>query len=255
MKYVRLMREGTPTWGVLEGETVRTLSKAPFEELAYDGKSLPLKDCKLLAPCEPTKLVCIGRNYYDHIAELRHMIDTSGTPEQPTLFLKGPNCLNHPEGTVHAPAFVTRLDYEGELAVVIKKRAKDVKEEDFADYVLGYTCMNDVTARDIQKSDGQWARGKSMDGFAPIGPVVTDELDPANADIETRLNGAVVQKSNTGFFITGVAKIIAFITASMTLEPGDVIATGTPAGVGPMKPGDVVEVEIKGVGTLRTHIV
>lgn len=255
MKYVRLLRGDSPVWGVLEGETVRTLSKPPYEELAYDGESLPLKDCKLLAPCEPTKLVCIGRNYYDHIAELRSMIDGSGTPEQPTLFLKGVNCLNHPEGEVHAPEFVTRLDYEGELGVVIKKRAKNVKEEDFADYVLGYTCLNDVTARDIQKADGQWARGKSMDGFAPIGPIVTDEIDPADADIETRLNGKVVQKSNTSLFITNVAKIMAFITASMTLEPGDVIATGTPAGVGPMKSGDVVEVEIKGVGVLRTHIV
>lgn len=254
MKYVRLLQDGSPVWGVLEGESVRTLAKAPYEELAFDGKSLELKDCKLLAPCEPTKLVCIGRNYYDHIAELRSMVDGSGTPEQPTLFLKGLNCLNHPEGHVSAPEFVTRLDYEGELGVVIKKRAKNVKEKDFADYVLGYTCLNDVTARDIQKADGQWASGKSMDGFAPIGPLVTDELDPANADIETRLNGKVVQKSNTSLFITSVAKIIEFITASMTLEPGDIIATGTPAGVGPMRPGDVVEVEVKGVGVLRTYI-
>lgn len=254
MKYVRLMREGAPVWGILEGESIRTLSKPPYEELSYDGKVLELKDCKLLAPCEPTKLVCIGRNYYEHIAELRSMEDSSGTPEQPTLFLKGLNCLNHPEGHVQTPEFVTRLDYEGELGVVIKKRAKNVKAEDFADYVLGYTCLNDVTARDIQKADGQWARGKSMDGFAPIGPLVTDEIDPANADIETRLNGKVVQKSNTSLFITSVAKIVEFITASMTLEPGDVIATGTPAGVGPMKSGDVVEVEVKGVGVLRTHI-
>ena len=254
MKYVRVLREGGPVWGVLEGERVHTLSKAPYKELAYDGKHLDLKDCTLLAPCEPTKLVCIGRNYYDHISELRDMVDGAGTPEQPTLFLKGLNCLNHPEGHVGAPEFVTRLDYEGELGVVIKKRAKNVKAADFADYVLGYTCLNDVTARDIQKADGQWARGKSMDGFAPIGPLVTDEIDPANADIETRLNGRVVQKSNTSLFITGVAKIMEFITAAMTLEPGDVIATGTPAGVGPMKCGDVVEVEIKGVGVLRTYI-
>ena len=134
MKYVRLLRDGSPVWGVLERESVRTLAKAPYEELAFDGKSLELKDCKLLAPCEPTKLVCIGRNYYDHIAELRSMVDGSGTPEQPTLFLKGLNCLNHPEGHVSAPEFVTRLDYEGELGVVIKKRAKNVKEKDFADY-------------------------------------------------------------------------------------------------------------------------
>ena len=124
MKYVRVLREGGHVWGVLEGERVHTLSKAPYKELAYDGKHLDLKDCTLLAPCEPTKLVCIGRNYYDHISELRDMVDGSGTPEQPTLFLKGLNCLNHPEGHVGAPEFVTRLDYEGELGVVIKKRAE-----------------------------------------------------------------------------------------------------------------------------------
>lgn len=255
MKYVRILRENVPTWGVLEGETVRTLAKAPYEELVYDGGCAALAECTLLAPCEPTKLVCIGKNYYDHIREMREMADASNNPERPTIFLKGPNCVNHPGGTVHAPAFVGRLDYEGELGVVIKKRAKDVSEAEALDYVLGYTCFNDVTARDVQKSDGQWARGKSMDGFAPMGPIVTDEIDPAHVAIETRLNGAVAQKSNTELLITGVARMIAFITASMTLEPGDVIATGTPAGVGPMVPGDVVEVEVEGVGVLRSQVV
>ena len=255
MKYVRLLRDGSPVWGVLERESVRTLAKAPYEELAFDGKSLELKDCKLLAPCEPTKLVCIGRNYYDHIAELRSMVDGSGTPEQPTLFLKGLNCLNHPEGHVSAPEFVTRLDYEGELGVVIKKRAKNVKEKDFADYVLGYTCLLDATARDVQRHDGQWTRGKSMDGFCPIGPWVTDEVDPAGLKLTTRLNGQVVQWGDTADFITPVPQLLEFITASMTLEPGDVIATGTPAGVGPMIPGDVVEVEIEGIGTLKNHVI
>lgn len=255
MKYVRLLRDDSPVWGVLEGESVRTLTKAPYEELAFDGKSLELKDCKLLAPCEPTKLVCIGRNYYDHIAELRSMIDGSGTPEQPTLFLKGLNCLNHPEGHVSAPEFVTRLDYEGELGVVIKKRAKNVKAEDFADYVLGYTCLNDVTARDVQRHDGQWTRGKSMDGFCPVGPFVVDDVDPSALKVETRLNGKVVQQGSTSDFITRVGKLIEFITAAMTLEPGDVVATGTPAGVGPMIPGDVVEVDVEGVGVLKNQVI
>ena len=137
----------------------------------------------------------------------------------------------------------------------MKRRAKDVPAEKAMDYILGFTCLNDVTARDVQKADGQWARGKNMDGFAPLGPVVTDEVDPGSLDICTRLNGEVVQQSNTQLLITGVREIIAFITASMTLEPGDVVATGTPAGVGPMKPGDTVEVEIQGIGVLRSRVV
>lgn len=250
MKFVRILRENTPIWGVVEGEKVRTLSAPPFEGISYDGECLPLRDCRLLAPCEPTKMVCVGKNYFDHVKEFGGPV-----PEKPILFIKALNTLNHPEGEVHAPDFVERLDYEGELALVVKKRAKDVKAEDFADYILGYTCLNDVTARDVQYGDGQWTRGKGMDGFAPVGPLVTDEIDGDHANIETRLNGKTVQKANTELFMTKLPELFAFITASMTLEPGDVVTTGTPAGVGPMKPGDVVEVEIEGIGILRNHIV
>ena len=169
--------------------------------------------------------------------------------------MKGPNTLNRPEGAIHAPDFVAQLDYEGELGVVIRQRAKDVKAKDFTDYVLGYTCLIDATARDVQRHDGQWTRGKSMDGFCPVGPFVVDDVDPASLKVETRLNGKVVQQGNTADFITPVGKLIEFITASMTLEPGDVVATGTPAGVGPMIPGDVVEVEIEGVGILKNHVI
>jgi len=250
MKFVRILRDSVPVWGILEAETVRTLSQPPYEAISYDGKSLPLKDCTLLAPCEPTKIVCVGKNYFDHVKEFDGTV-----PEQPILFLKGPNTLNDPEGTVHAPGFVTRLDYEGELALVIKKQAKDIKAESFADYILGYTCLNDVTARDVQRADGQWTRGKGMDGFAPVGPLVTDELDAAHADIMTWLNGREVQRGNTSQFMYGLGELMAFITAAMTLEPGDVVTTGTPAGVGPMVPGDTVEVEVSGIGVLRSHIV
>lgn len=250
MKYVRILRDETPVWGVLQGDTVRTLTCPPYEGVCYDGGSLPLSACTLLAPCEATKIVCVGKNYYDHAMEMGEEV-----PAQPLLFLKAPNTINHPEGTVHAPDFVQRLDYEGELAVVVRRRAKDVKAEDFADYVLGYTCLNDVTARDIQKGDGQWSRGKSMDGFAPMGPLVTDEVNPADLGVETRLNGTVVQSGRTSQFITPLGELFAFITASMTLEPGDVVATGTPAGIGPMKPGDTVEVEIEGIGVLRSRVV
>ncbi|OUQ59431.1 2-hydroxyhepta-2,4-diene-1,7-dioate isomerase [Flavonifractor sp. An112] len=250
MRYVKLLRDGKGVWGVLQGDLVRTLTKPPFEELCYDGASLPLEACRLVAPCEATKIVCVGKNYYDHAVEMGE-----GVPDKPILFLKAPNTLNHPEGSVHAPGFVERLDYEGELAFVIRRRAKDVKAENFADYILGYTCLNDVTARDVQKGDGQWTRGKSMDGFAPIGPVVTDEVDPAALAIETRLNGVVVQQGNTSQFMTAVPQLLEFITASMTLEPGDVVTTGTPAGIGPMAPGDTVEVTVQGIGTLRNHII
>ncbi len=250
MRYVRVELPDGPRWGVVRGEDVLTLANAPYEGIEYDGGSLPLADCKLLAPCEPTKIVCVGKNYADHAREMG-----AEPPGFPVLFLKAPNTLNRPEGAVHGPAFVQRLDYEGELAVVIRRRAKDVKAKDFADYVLGYTCLNDVTARDVQRHDGQWTRGKSMDGFCPVGPWVTDEADPSGLKVETRLNGKPVQTGNTADFITAVPELVEFITASMTLEPGDVIATGTPAGIGPMVPGDTVEVDIEGIGVLVNHVI
>ena len=255
MKYVKVERDGRPVWGVLKEDVVFTMEGTPYDGIHYDGGSLPFEGCRLLAPCDATKIVCIGKNYYDHIEEMKSLFDGSGTPNQPTLFLKAPNALNAHLGDVHAPDYVGRLDYEGELAVVIKKRAKDVPAERVQDYILGVTCLNDVTARDVQKGDGQWTRGKNMDGFAPVGPIVTDEVDYSRAAIRTRLNGRVVQEGSTELLITGVDEMIAFITAAMTLEPGDVVTTGTPSGVGAMKPGDVVEVEIDGVGVLRNQIV
>lgn len=250
MKYVRIDRLGSPCWGVVKGEDVLTLSKPPYEEIEYDGGKLPLCQCRLLGPCEPTKIVCVGKNYVEHAREMG-----AEPPGFPVLFIKAPNTLNQQDGAVHAPDFVTRLDFEGELGIVICRRAKNVKVKNFADYVLGYTCLNDITARDIQKHDGQWSRGKSMDGFCPVGPWVVDELDPSSLKLETRLNGKTVQQGNTADFITPIPQLLEFITASMTLEPGDVVATGTPVGVGPMIPGDTVEVEIEGLGILRNQII
>ncbi len=250
MKYVRIECPDGPCWGIIKGEDVLTLSKPPYEELEYDGGRLPLSQCRLLAPCEPTKIVCVGKNYAEHAKELG-----GDPPGFPVLFLKGPNTLNRPEGAVHAPDFVGRLDYEGELALVIKRRAKDVKGDHFSDCVLGYTCLNDVTARDVQQHDGQWTRGKSMDGFCPVGPWVTDEVDPAALNLVTRLNGKTVQQGSTAELITSISQLLEFITAAMTLEPGDVVATGTPAGIGPMIPGDVVEVEIEGIGSLKNQVI
>ena len=249
MKYVRVQVQDKICWGVLEGETVFTLVRAPYEGIERDGNSVPLRECTLLAPCQPTKIVLVGKNYYDHAVEMNE-----GIPTHPILFMKGPNAVNDPEGKIHAPAFVERLDYEGELAIVIGKRAKNLIPENARDYIFGFTCLNDITARDVQKGDGQWTRGKAMDGFAPIGPWITDETDGTDLQLETRLNGAVVQSSRTSMFMTGIPEMLAFITAAMTLEPGDVVATGTPAGIGPMKSGDVVEVEIESVGILRNYI-
>jgi 2-keto-4-pentenoate hydratase/2-oxohepta-3-ene-1,7-dioic acid hydratase in catechol pathway len=250
VKYVRVEWQGNAYWGVAKDDEVHILTKPPHDGLEYDGQVLPLGQCRLLAPCQPTKIVCVGKNYAEHAREMG-----GEAPGFPVLFLKGVNTLNRHHGAVHAPDFVERLDYEGELGVVIRRRAKNVKAKDYADYVLGYTCLNDVTARDVQQHDGQWTRGKSMDGFCPIGPWAVDELDPSALSLETRLNGQVVQQGNTADFITPIPMLLEFITASMTLEPGDVVATGTPAGIGPMVPGDTVEVEIEGIGVLRTQVI
>ncbi len=249
MIYLRVLFEGEEHWAVQEGDSARLLRTVPYEVLAYDGRCVPLSQCKLLAPAQPSKIVCVGKNYHDHAMEMGGFV-----PKQPILFLKGPNTLNHPEHPISAPDFVTRLDHECELAFVVKKRAKNVKAEDFADYVLGYTCLNDVTARDIQSLDGQWTRAKSMDGFCPVGPVLTDEVDPSALNITTRLNGEVKQQGNTCDFLHPMGELFAFITASMTLEAGDLVTTGTPAGIGPMEKGDVVEVEVEGIGILRNFV-
>jgi 2-keto-4-pentenoate hydratase/2-oxohepta-3-ene-1,7-dioic acid hydratase in catechol pathway len=250
MKYVRILREKGPAWGVVQEDRVFTLSEAPYEKLSYDGDSEPLSRCSLLAPCEPTKIVCVGKNYYDHVMEMGGQV-----PETPILFLKGLNCVNRPDGEIHAPDFVKRLDYEGELAFVIRKRAKNVSAQNALEYILGYTCLNDVTARDIQARDGQWTRAKSMDGFAPVGPWITDQLNPEDLKLETRLNGKTVQSTRTSRFMTKIPGLVEFITACITLEAGDVVATGTPSGIGPMVPGDVVEVEVEGIGILRSRVV
>ena len=252
MKYVRAERLGRIRWGVLDGEVIHTLKYPPYagETEYYDGKTWERKNCRLLAPCEPGKIVCLGKNYYDHAMEMGE-----GVPETPILFMKTPNCVNDPEGELHAPDFVGRLDYEGELAFLIKRRAKNVSPAEAWSYILGFTCLNDVTARDIQKGDGQWTHGKCMDGFAPVGPLVTDEVDPTDLKLETRLNGKTVQSSRTSLFMTKIPEMLSFITAAMTLEPGDIVTTGTPAGVGPMKPGDTVEVEVEGIGVLRNRVI
>lgn len=250
MRFVRVAHEGTPEWGVLEDGFVRLIDRAPYEKWCYAGYEIKEHKAKLLAPCEPTKIVCVGKNYYDHAVEM-----AEGIPETPILFLKPTTTINNPEGFIEYPASSNRVDYEGELAIVIGKKAKMVKAKDAMNYIFGYTCLNDVTARDIQKSDGQWTRGKGYDGFAPVGPCVVTDIDCGDLKIETKVNGVTCQSSRTSMFMWKIPALIEFISECMTLNPGDIISTGTPAGIGGMKIGDVVEVYIENIGVLRNTIV
>jgi len=211
--------------------------------------SAPPDGAVLLPPCVPTKIVCIGRNYAEHAKELGNE-----APAEPIIFLKPPSALLAPFGTIVRPAISQRVDHEGELAIVIGKRAKDVKAARWRDYVRGFACANDVTARDLQKKDVQFTRGKSFDTFAPIGPCIETELDVAALSLQTRVNGEIRQNGNTRDMVFPCDFLIEFITTVMTLEPGDVILTGTPSGVGPLAAGDSVEVEIEGIGVLRNAV-
>jgi 2-keto-4-pentenoate hydratase/2-oxohepta-3-ene-1,7-dioic acid hydratase in catechol pathway len=234
--------------------------KAPEEDLAVrsfaddDFEPRPLADLHLLAPVHPSKIVCVGRNYREHAAELGNEV-----PKEPLLFFKPPSSLLDPNGIVRMPALSSRVDYEGELGIVIGRRCRNLgPTEDVRPYIRGYVCVNDVTARDIQKSDGQWTRGKGFDTFCPVGPIVSSAIDPASSDpvkITTRLNGIVKQQGSTADLIFPIAHLLRYITATMTLEPGDLIPTGTPAGVGPVQSGDHVQVEVDGLSILENRFV
>jgi len=250
VKYIRVKKGQDVFWAVLSGDKVNVLKNAPYFGINYSGQVLSLSEVTLLAPCEPSKIVAVGQNYRDHVLELGHEI-----PDHPIIFIKPPTAVNDPEGKIMLPDTSKRVDYEGELAFVIKKDAYRVKRESAFDFVFAYTCLNDVTARDLQSLDGQWSRAKSFDSFSPIGPCLVDGLDPLNLKVETRLNGELKQSSRTGEFIFDIPCLIEFITDCMTLKAGDVVTTGTPMGVGPMKSGDVVEVEIEGIGVLKNHAV
>ena len=260
MKYCRFQTEAGPQYGevVSRGGALwieRLLP--PFEEDPWATLSgepfvpVPLEAVRILAPVVPRKIVCIGRNYRDHAAELGNDV-----PKEPLLFLKAPSAVIGPEEAIRIPSQSQRVDFEGELAVVIGKTASRIgADEDVKPYIRGYTIVNDVTARDLQKSDGQWSRAKGFDTFCPIGPLVTDEIDPAaGLTVETRLNGDVKQHGSTRDLIFPIDALLRHITAAMTLYPGDVIPTGTPAGVAPMKSGDRVEVTIEGIGTLANPV-
>lgn len=264
MKYCRFQLHDQPHYGLVESvagvEQITRLLLSPPELASESLEDVPTKrmdhlalaEAALLAPVRPSKIVCVGRNYREHAAELGNEV-----PAEPLIFLKPPSSLLAPGGHVRRPSISGRVDYEGELGVVIAKECYQLRpDEDVRPYILGYTSVNDVTARDLQSKDGQWTRAKGFDTFCPVGPLVTDEIDPwAGIGMETRVNGTIRQQGNTRDFIFPLDVVIRFISQVMTLMPGDLIPTGTPKGVGPVLAGETMEVIVEGVGTLRNPVV
>jgi len=250
MKIVRFAVDKKVEYGILNGESIQAIEDKPFRYIKPADRYYQLSEVKLLSPCTPSKIVALGLNYYSHAKELN-----SSVPNAPLIFLKPSTAVIGPEDNIVYPDVSARVDYEGELVVVIKKPVWRVSIKDALDYVLGYTCFNDVTARDLQYMDKQWTRAKSFDTFAAIGPCIETELEPGNVAIETYLNGELKQQGNTSDLIYSIPQLINFISHVMTMLPGDIIATGTPSGVGPMYPGDTVEVKIESIGTLRNYVV
>lgn len=237
------------SYGVVEDDVVYQVEPGTTKRT---GGRWQLAEVRLLPPCWPSKIVCVGRNYHEHARELGNPV-----PAEPLIFLKPPSALSAHKDPIVYPRLSARVDFEGELGIVIGKRARHVRAEEAEEYILGYTCVNDVTARDLQQKDGQWSRAKGFDTFCPVGPWVV-ERTAVQADrlrLRTWVNGQLRQEATTAEMIFSPAQIIAYASAVMTLLPGDLIATGTPAGVGPLAPGDVVRVEIEGLGTLENHVI
>jgi 2-keto-4-pentenoate hydratase/2-oxohepta-3-ene-1,7-dioic acid hydratase in catechol pathway len=256
---VRIARFTTgedPRFGVVEGEpgaeVLAVVTGDPlYTPVQFTGERVPLDDARLLAPVIPrSKVIGVGRNYAEHAAELGNEV-----PAEPLIFLKPNTSVVGPGDPIVLPAASERVDYEGELAVVIGRVCRDVPRERVGEVVLGYTCANDVTARDLQKRDGQWWRAKGYDSFCPLGPYLATGIDAGDLRVTTRLDGEVVQDGRTSQMVHDVPTIVAFVSSAMTLLPGDVILTGTPAGVGPMAPGSRVEVEVEGIGVLHNTAV
>lgn len=258
MKIVRYALDGQTSFGILDADAVQPLAGCPSEGINTTGEAVALADVKLLAPAQPPNVVAIGLNYGRHAEE-----SGMAVPTHPQMFLKPNTAVIGPDADIVLPAVApSEVDYEVELCIVMGKAARNVSEDDALDYVFGYTVGNDVSARDVQlRLDAQWTRGKSFDTFCPLGPCIETELDPDNCDVTTRLNGEVMQSSNTSDLIFDCRQLVSFLSQVMTLLPGTVIMTGTPEGVGfarkpPvfLKPGDVVEVEVAGIGVLRNGV-
>jgi len=257
LKIVRFVAQGRVKYGVLKAKSIRGLRGSPFTYhgssgvgFKFDGSSHKLNEVRLLAPCVPSKIVALGLNYRQHAEETKMPL-----PSLPLIFLKPSTAVIGPDDEIVLPLDSSRVDYEGELGVVVGRKARDVAKGRANDYILGYTCVNDVTERHVQKADRQWTRAKGYDTFAPIGPWIETEVDPNDLKLETYLNGELRQSARTSELVFGVAELVGFVSVVMTLLPGDVIATGTPSGIGRMNPGDMVEVRIEKIGTLRNAVV
>jgi len=252
LKILRFESDGNAFYGLLDPGTgkIREIAGPPFDTVQVTGRGYSLDDVRVLAPVTPSKIVAVGLNYRDHAREMGKAI-----PEEPLLFLKAPSALNRPGGDIVYPRASRRVDHEAELAVVIGRTAKDVKRKDAPSVILGYTCINDVTARDLQVKDGLYARAKGFDTFAPLGPWIETELDPSALAIRCLVNGQVRQDGNTREMAATVPELVEYISHIMTLNPGDVIATGTPPGVGPVQVGDEIRIEVEGIGALTNRVV
>jgi 2-keto-4-pentenoate hydratase/2-oxohepta-3-ene-1,7-dioic acid hydratase in catechol pathway len=250
MRIVRYSRQGDVGFGILEGDTVAAISPHPFGDFQYSGERYPTEELRLLAPVLPSKVVAVGRNYAEHARELGNEV-----PPAPVLFLKPSTSVVGPGDPIVRPEGVGRVDHEGELAVVVGKLVRRLDPGDAIQAVLGFTCANDVTARDLQQADGQWTRAKGFDTFCPLGPWIETDLDSSDLAIDALVNGQVRQQARTSQLEHPVAELLAFVSRVMTLLPGDVLLTGTPAGVGPLEVGDRVEVEVEGIGVLANEVV
>jgi len=251
MRFARYLLGDKPSWARLDGEYALELSDAPWSPQSEDVRRFLFEPgTLLLPPCEPSKIVCVGKNYGEHVKELHPGEDA---PAEPLIFLKPPSALLSPGGSILIPPESQRVDFEGELALVIGATICRPSLHEAKAAIFGYTPANDVTARDLQKKDGQWTRGKGFDTFCPVGPWLSTS-DPDNSLLITRVNGEVRQQSSLSLMLFSPAEIVRFVAAVMTLYPGDVILTGTPQGVGSLQPGDIVEVEIQGIGTLRNVV-
>jgi 2-keto-4-pentenoate hydratase/2-oxohepta-3-ene-1,7-dioic acid hydratase in catechol pathway len=249
MKIVRYLYQKQIRYGVVRGDAIHPITGSLYETWEETDESVAVGDVQLLAPLIPNKLIGIGLNYAAHAEETGKPI-----PDEPMMFMISPTAVIGPEASIVLPNVDDRIDHEAELAVVIGKRGKNIPAERAADYILGYTCANDVSNRVLQKKDGQFTRAKSFDSFKPLGPVIETELDPSDLEVVCRVNGDVRQKGRTSDLIHTVPELIAHISSVFPLEPGDVILTGTPSGVGPLSPGDQVEVEVEGIGVLANRV-
>ena len=251
MRIVRFEQHDKSTYGIMLEDGIRRIQGSPFDDpIETVSVTHRITDVRLLAPCVPSKIVAVGVNYKSHGDEMNHK-----PPDEPLIFIKPATAVIGPEDSIIYPSSSKRVDYEGELGVVIKSVARYVPKARARDYILGYTCLNDVTARDLQAKDVQWTRAKSFDTFCPIGPWIETDINPFDLSLNTYLNGQVKQITRTSQMIFDVHELVSFISHIMTLLPGDIIATGTTSGIGPMQPGDTVEIKIEGIGTLRNYVV